>query len=94
MEDNVSVSLIEKLESGIKARKRGDTVRFVYDRTMPQDLLDFLLSNNAIEEEDNIVAGGRYHNFKDFIDFPVIGCLLYTSPSPRDGLLSRMPSSA
>ena len=24
----------------------------------------------------------------------VIGCLLYTSPSPRDGLLSRMPSSA
>ena len=25
---------------------------------------------------------------------PYGGCLLYTSPSPRDGLLSRMPSSA
>ena len=25
---------------------------------------------------------------------PTMGCLLYTSPSPRDGLLSRMPSSA
>ena len=25
---------------------------------------------------------------------PFKGCLLYTSPSPRDGLLSRMPSSA
>ena len=25
---------------------------------------------------------------------PTVGCLLYTSPSPRDGLLSRMPSSA
>ena len=24
----------------------------------------------------------------------VVRCLLYTSPSPRDGLLSRMPSSA
>ena len=24
----------------------------------------------------------------------VLVCLLYTSPSPRDGLLSRMPSSA
>ena len=23
-----------------------------------------------------------------------VACLLYTSPSPRDGLLSRMPSSA
>ena len=29
---------------------------------------------------------------KNNIDFEV--CLLYTSPSPRDGLLSRMPSSA
>ena len=28
-------------------------------------------------------------------DLPLaLGCLLYTSPSPRDGLLSRMPSSA
>ena len=25
---------------------------------------------------------------------PAAACLLYTSPSPRDGLLSRMPSSA
>ena len=25
---------------------------------------------------------------------PLYVCLLYTSPSPRDGLLSRMPSSA
>ena len=24
----------------------------------------------------------------------IVTCLLYTSPSPRDGLLSRMPSSA
>ena len=27
-------------------------------------------------------------------DDPILTCLLYTSPSPRDGLLSRMPSSA
>ena len=27
-------------------------------------------------------------------NYEVHGCLLYTSPSPRDGLLSRMPSSA
>ena len=26
--------------------------------------------------------------------FMPLACLLYTSPSPRDGLLSRMPSSA
>ena len=28
------------------------------------------------------------------VDIDVRPCLLYTSPSPRDGLLSRMPSSA
>ena len=31
---------------------------------------------------------------RTLIDLPCIYCLLYTSPSPRDGLLSRMPSSA
>ena len=30
----------------------------------------------------------------NFLNLPYHGCLLYTSPSPRDGLLSRMPSSA
>ena len=30
--------------------------------------------------------------FNEMIDDNI--CLLYTSPSPRDGLLSRMPSSA
>ena len=33
------------------------------------------------------------HNIYEVINAG-IGCLLYTSPSPRDGLLSRMPSSA
>ena len=35
------------------------------------------------QEADYAMPGGQ-----------VIFCLLYTSPSPRDGLLSRMPSSA
>ena len=32
--------------------------------------------------------------YKDNSQVEVIGCLLYTSPSPRDSLSSRMPSSA
>ena len=42
-----------------------------------------------------------WDELKDKVDIPDIDkdvftliCLLYTSPSPRDGLLSRMPSSA
>ena len=33
-------------------------------------------------------------NSKSLIINPFQPCLLYTSPSPRDGLLARMPSSA
>ena len=36
----------------------------------------------------DVVLGVHHHTFEDIL------CLLYTSPSPRDGLLSRMPSSA
>ena len=43
--------------------------------------------------EDVFIYGDRlYKNKVDTIQYKV--CLLYTSPSPRDGLLSRMPSSA
>ena len=39
--------------------------------------------------------GGGYYLLKHPEDTPLAQvCLLYTSPSPRDGLLSRMPSSA
>ena len=35
-----------------------------------------------------------WHAFEDMKGGEIYICLLYTSPSPRDGLLSRMPSSA
>ena len=47
------------------------------------------------------VGSGNTASMGDFINFDLTDqidtitiCLLYTSPSPRDGLLSRMPSSA
>ena len=44
---------------------------------------------NAINEMiDNGLQG------VEFVAVNTDACLLYTSPSPRDGLLSRMPSSA
>ena len=33
-------------------------------------------------------------DFNVAVGYNALSCLLYTSPSPRDGLLSRMPSSA
>ena len=37
---------------------------------------------------------GIIYNLLDYLELIDWTCLLYTSPSPRDGLLSRMPSSA
>ena len=39
-------------------------------------------------------GGGGNAFYIDGVQAPSLTCLLYTSPSPRDGLLSRMPSSA
>ena len=36
----------------------------------------------------------KVHRMVELACEGLAGCLLYTSPSPRDGLLSRMPSSA
>ena len=44
-----------------------------------------LVHNGIIENYDSI---------KKTLEGRGVVCLLYTSPSPRDGLLSRMPSSA
>ena len=46
----------------------------------------FYNNKNGTPRKVNAIC---WHGFRDFLI-----CLLYTSPSPRDGLLSRMPSSA
>ena len=43
-----------------------------------------------VEIDHEVVAVGRSHLIPEDSD----GCLLYTSPSPRDLVISRMPSSA
>ena len=42
---------------------------------------------------DDVIDNGEIRRGKKTLN-SIWGCLLYTSPSPRDGLLSRMPSSA
>ncbi len=73
IDDDISKSFIEKMEVGLKKRKIGRPVRLLYDRDMPDDLQKFILKKMKVEEEENAVPGGRYHNHKDFMDFPEIG---------------------
>lgn len=70
---DISKSLIEKIEQSVEARKRGEPVRFVFDKEIDKDYLAFLLGKLQLTETENIIAGKRYHNFKDFMGFPNFG---------------------
>lgn len=73
LDNDVSKSFLEKIEKGLKARKIGDPVRFVYDRELPKDYLKFLKENMELDSYDSLIPGGRYHNKKDLMKFPNVG---------------------
>lgn len=73
MDNDLSKSFIEKISKGLKERKKGLPVRLVYDKQISPDILDFILKKVKLGKEDNLIPGGRYHNFKDFISFPNVG---------------------
>ena len=77
------------------------TLYFKADAEVPDDYKDDRIQNR----EKKVVMtctigacaaiGGKLLKDMGFKSIVLLeGCLLYTSPSPRDGLLSRMPSSA
>jgi polyphosphate kinase len=70
LDDDISVSFLEKIEKSLKQRRLGKPVRFVYDERMPKDLLDHLLKALGLRLGVNTIPGGKYHNFKDFMSFP------------------------
>src|SRR5665647_2934105 len=55
-----------------------------------EDVSETLVTSADEDSPIRMDEVGSVHPSKD----ELIACLLYTSPSPRDGLLSRMPSSA
>jgi polyphosphate kinase len=73
IDDDISKSFMEKMSTSLKKRKTGKPVRLIYDRTMPEDLRNFIFKKMKIDSDENAIAGGRYHNHKDFMNFPEIG---------------------
>jgi polyphosphate kinase len=68
--DNEGIeSMIVKVSKSLKLRSKGKPVRFVFDENMPDELLKLFVKKYGLKEQ-NLIPGGRYHNFKDFINFP------------------------
>ena len=87
---DLSKSMLEKIATSVKDRRIGEPVRFVYDQSIGKDTLKFFLSKMHIDSTDSIIPGGRYHNRRDYMDFPNLGRfdLLYQNnpPLPVEGL--------
>lgn len=89
-DSDLSESFINKISKSVKDRQIGDPVRFVYDKSINPVTLDFLLDRMHIDNKDSIIPGGRYHNRRDYMNFPSLGRtdLLYEKikPLPVKGL--------
>ncbi len=73
LRQEIEYSLLEQMSEGVSQRLTAMPVRFVYERDMPQEMLDFLCNKLKISHYDSLIPGSRYHNFKDFIGFPNVG---------------------
>lgn len=71
--EGIDQSLIDRIEFSIKKRKSADPERFLYDADMPEDLVKLLHNGLGLSKYDSEMPGSRYHNAKDFIDFPSVG---------------------
>ncbi|HGJ5898355.1 MULTISPECIES: polyphosphate kinase 1 [Arsenophonus] len=77
-------SMLELMSSSLKQRLNAEPVRFVYQRNMPDEMVELLRKKLGLSNDDSVIAGGRYHNFKDFIKFPNEGNKnLLNKPLPR-----------
>lgn len=73
IDTGITQSLIDKMTFSLKQRRKADTVRMVYDDEMPRRLLDLICNRFGFRKYDSLIAGGRYHNSKDFMKFPNVG---------------------
>jgi Polyphosphate kinase len=51
IDNDISTSLIQKIEKGLKNRRKGKPVRFVYDREMDPALLEYLIRRMSLTKE-------------------------------------------
>jgi polyphosphate kinase len=70
LDSDLSTTFVEKIEKGLKNRRKGKPVRFVYDKEMDAGLLAYLIHRLALSRKSNLIPGGRIHNFRHFMDFP------------------------
>ncbi|OGU34123.1 MAG: polyphosphate kinase 1, partial [Ignavibacteria bacterium GWB2_35_6b] len=62
-------NLLAKIKKGLSKRDTGVPSRFLFDKNISKPFLKFLRESLSLDKED-LVPGGKYHNFSDFFSFP------------------------
>jgi polyphosphate kinase len=83
IDNDVHKSFLEIMSESVKQREWGSPVRFVFDKTIPPEFLHKIRQKLLLSDDDKQRGGGRYHNFKDFMNFPPLELPhLYYPPTP------------
>ena len=82
IEDEFEGNLLKKIQKGIKKRNIGVPSRFLFDEAMPESFKNYLMEALNLTEDD-MVNGGKYHNFSDFFSFP--------NPTEKDFEYQKLP---
>lgn len=69
LEDEFGDNIVEKIQKSLAKRLTGIPSRFQYDEEMPASTLNRMIDCYNLKKQD-LIPGGRYHNFHDFMDFP------------------------
>lgn len=72
IDDDVSKSLSEKMFNSISKREKGRPIRLIYDREMPEDVLNIIYKKLKFKTAEQLEAGGRYHLMRDLMQFPKV----------------------
>ena len=82
LDQEVGINFVEKISKGVKNRRKGKPVRFVYDKDMNAELLEFLIQKLNLTRKSSIIPGGHIHNFRHFMDFPDVLVERQERPKP------------
>lgn len=73
IESDIQGGMLQKIAKGVRSRKNGLPVRFIYDEQMPKEVLKRVLDRLNISAMDTLLPSGRYQNHKDLMKFPDCG---------------------
>lgn len=85
LEEEFAGSVVERVRKSLKKRQTGPPSRLLFDHAMPRVLVRGLRELLGLKSQE-MVAGGRYHNFSDLHNLPVKG-----RADLRDPVLKPLP---